>query len=427
MEGRVAAGARPEERAVTVTVLTTAIKEILEGEPAFRDLWVRGEVSNWKRHTSGHCYFTLKDAGATVRCVMFRGRASTLAFRPSDGMAVLVRGEIGVFPRDGAYQLYAHAMDPAGLGSLHQAFEELKARLRLEGLFAEEAKRPLPLLPRRVALVTSATGAALRDMLQIATRRNPAVQLALVPALVQGPDAPASLVEALGKAGGIVGADVVIIGRGGGSLEELWAFNDETVARAIRACPVPVVSAVGHETDFTIADFAADRRAPTPSAAVELVVPDRQVLLGQVEAVGKRADRAMRALLDRERGRLARALRGPLARPEGALEAQRNRLMRAMARLHAWGRVASERRRGQVGTLAGRLDAMSPLAVLARGYAVCRDDSGTIVRAPSQAPVGSDVDVIVRDGRLRARVLAHGPAVGHSVAARQGLKVAPAN
>lgn len=408
---REAAMGREPEQALSVSALTLVVKGLLEGHPTLRDFWVEGEISNFKLHTSGHMYFTLKDDAAMLRCVMFRARAQRVAFLPAHGMKVLLRGQIGVFERDGSYQCYAQEMVPSGIGALNLAFEQLKQRLGAEGLFAAALKRPLPRLPRRVVLVTSPTGAALRDMIRVAGRRCPSVELILVPALVQGPEAPAALVRALGWSVWLA-PDVVIVARGGGSLEELWAFNDESVARAIRACPVPVVSGVGHETDFTIADFVADHRAPTPSGAAELVVPDRAALLSELGALHRGLGIAMRVRLQRQRQRLRQfASRGPLAHPQGAFAAQRTRLRLAGTRLISAGRVGVQAARSRLETGAGRLYALSPLGVFSRGFAVCRLPDGTVVRAPDQAPVGDTVEVLVERGRLRARVEAHGPAV----------------
>ncbi len=398
------------DAALSVSELTALIKGLLEGAPALRDLWVAGEVSNFKHHTSGHMYFTLKDEAAVLRCVMFRAQAERVPFRPQNGLRVLVRGRLGVFERDGAYQCYAQQMAPAGLGSLHLAFEQLKARLAAEGLFAEAAKRPLPRLPRLVAVVTSPTGAAWQDILRVAQHRCPSVGLVLVPALVQGVDAPASLLAALSLAPAS-GAEVVVLARGGGSLEELWAFNDEALARAIRACPLPVVAGVGHETDFTIADFAADRRAPTPSGAAELVVPERAALRAELAAKGEAARRATVVRLQRLRQRLAAAARGPLSRPEAAFTAQRLRLGHVSVRLQGAGRLRVDRGAAEWRTAAGRLHALSPLGVLSRGFAVCRLPDGRLVRRPADAPLGTAVEVLVERGRLRARVEGHGPAL----------------
>ncbi len=398
------------EAALTVTQVTAVVKGLIEGDAGLKDVWVTGEVSNFKHHTSGHMYFTLKDETAVLRCVIFRSQAQALRFRPQNGLRVLLRGRIGVFERDGAYQCYGQDMTPAGLGSLHLAFEQLRDRLAAEGLFSEALKRPLPRLPRRVALITSPTGAALRDMLRIAGRRCPAVGLVLIPALVQGPDAPAAIVRALDLASG-VGADVVVLARGGGSLEELWAFNDEVVARAIRACPLPVVSGVGHETDFTIADFAADRRAPTPSAAAELVVPDREALQAAVRALAAAAEMAVAGCLRHLRQRLTAAARGPLSRPEAAFRASRLRLDHAAGRLHTAGHARGQKARADWRSAAGRLHALSPLGVLGRGFSVCRLRGGKLVRRPVDAPLGAVVEVLLQSGRLDAQVTGHGPGI----------------
>ncbi len=393
----------------TVSQLTARVQAVVEGAPDLRDFWVAGEISNFRHHTSGHMYFTLKDEGATLRCVIFRARAERLPFRPANGMRVQLRGQLRVYAPDGSYQCYGAEMRPDGMGSLHIAFEQLKERLAREGLFATERKRGLPRLPRRVLVVTSPNAAALRDVVQIARGRWAAVELVLVPAAVQGAEAPAAIVRAL-RACGRVDADVVLLVRGGGSLEELWAFNDEAVARAIRACPLPVVTGVGHETDFTIADFAADRRAPTPSGAAELVVPDQRALRGEVAAAGGRAEQALRARLRQARQRLAGLARGPLARPEAAFRAQRTRWTHLQVRLAAGGQARVAEGRSAWRHAAGRLEALSPLAVLSRGFAVCRLADGTVVRRPAQAALGEPVEILVQEGRLWGRVERHGPA-----------------
>jgi|SRR5579872_51386 len=481
---------------MTVTEVTRLVKERLDTAPTLRDLRVEGEISNLKCPPSGHLYFTLKDAGATLRCVMFRTGASRLCFTPTDGLKTLVRGSLSVFERDGQYQLYISEMEPAGLGSLYLAFEQLKKKLSAEGLFDTAKKRPLPLLPRCVALVTSPTGAAVQDMIRITQRRFPNIHLVVVPVLVQGPAAPADIVRGLGLVPH-TGADVVIVGRGGGSLEELWAFNDEAVARAICACPIPVVSAVGHETDTTIADFVADLRAPTPSGAAELVVPERAALEGWVATAAARITTILRHRLQRERTRLTSLrTRRVLCDPLAALAAPRQRVDTVVLRLSTIGQtlVAKQRAKWTVatgrlttlaGTLAttrrdklqavagrlataasamtknrrvtldgaiqrlpvagrtittsrditlrsvaerlsasvhtlttdrraiwrvaaGRLNALSPLAVLARGFSVCCTPDGTVVRRAAQAPADSTVEIILADGSLDCRVVAHG-------------------
>lgn len=390
---------------LSVRDLTLHVKRLLERDQLLQAVWVRGEISNFKWHSSGHIYFTLKDETSQVKCVMFRSSAQRLRFRPDNGMQVLVHGNVTVFERDGAYQLYAVEMDPAGVGALHLEYEQLKRRLAEEGLFAEELKRPLPLLPRRVGIITAPTGAAIRDMITIARRRFPSVRLVVAPAMVQGAEAPGSLIRGLELMGRISDVDVIIIGRGGGSLEDLWAFNDEGLARAIRACPVPVVSAVGHETDFTIADFAADLRAPTPSAAAELVVPSRSELQGTVDGLRIRLASAARRIVERKRIRLRGLAERPvLERPQGRLLQDRQRLDDLIRRLgYVGGQMLGGHRRELRG-LAGRLDALSPLAVLSRGYAIARAESGRVIKEAAQVTVGDSVQVMLHKGQLHCRV-----------------------
>ncbi len=390
---------------LTVRELTRYVKDLLDEDPLLRSVWVQGEISNFKWHHSGHIYFTLKDEVAQVKVVMFRSYANRLRFRPENGMQVIVQGNVTVFERDGVYQLYAAAMEPYGLGALHLEFEQLKRRLAAEGLFDEALKRPIPRLPRAVGLVTAPTGAAIRDMITVARRRFPGMRLVLAPALVQGPDAPESLIRALGLVARVPEVDVVIIGRGGGSLEDLWAFNDERLARAIRACPVPVVSAVGHETDYTIADFAADLRAPTPSAAAELVVPSRSELLGVVDGLRIRLSTAARRSVERRRIRLRALTERPvLQRPQGRVLQDRQRLDGLVRRLEYLGGSLLAARRRELGGLAGRLEALSPLAVLARGYAIARTEEGRVVKDAAQLQVGDRLDVLLHRGSVRCQV-----------------------
>ncbi|MFZ5823216.1 MAG: exodeoxyribonuclease VII large subunit [Bacillota bacterium] len=390
---------------LSVRDLTLYVKRLLERDQLLSAVWVRGEISNFKWHTSGHIYFTLKDESSQIKCVMFRSSAQRLRFRPENGMQVLVHGNVSVFERDGAYQLYAVEMEPAGLGALHLEFEQLKRRLAEEGLFDEALKRPLPALPRRVGIITAPTGAAIRDMITVARRRFPSVRLVVAPAVVQGAEAPVSLIRALELTARLPDVDVIIIGRGGGSLEDLWGFNDEGLARAIRSCPVPVVSAVGHETDFTIADFAADLRAPTPSAAAELVVPSRSELQGQVDSWRIRLASAARRIVERKRIRLKGLAERPvLQRPEGRLMQDRQRLDELIRRLgYVGGQMLSGHRRELKG-LAGRLDALSPLAVLSRGYAIAREGSGRVIKEAGQVSVGDPIQVMLHRGQLHCRV-----------------------
>ncbi|HWI66002.1 MAG TPA: exodeoxyribonuclease VII large subunit [Symbiobacteriaceae bacterium] len=390
---------------VTVRELTMYIKRLLENDSRLASVWVRGEISNFKWHTSGHLYFTLKDETTAIKCVMFRSAAQRLRFKPDNGMQVLLFGNVTVYERDGAYQLYAQEMEPAGVGALHLQYEQLKRKLEAEGLFDPALKRRLPMLPRRVGIVTATTGAAVRDMISICRRRFPGVRLLISPALVQGAEAPASLIRALGLVAQEPEVDVVIIGRGGGSLEDLWAFNDEALARAIRACPVPVVSAVGHETDFTIADFAADLRAPTPSAAAELVVPSRLDLQSTIDSLKLRLVSLTRRVIERKRYRLrALAERPVLQRPQGRLLQDRQRLDDLVRRLGFAGGRRIERSRQRLGGLAGRLDALSPLAVLSRGYSITKNADGHVIRNTKETQVGETVSIMLHKGTLQARV-----------------------
>lgn len=376
---------------------------MIETDALLQQVQVRGEISNFKRHSSGHLYFSLKDESSVLSCVCFRGQASALEFEPEEGQQVLAYGSITVYEPQGRYQLVVVHMRLDGLGELHRRFEQLKARLEAEGLFAPERKRPLPRFPHTIALCTSPTGAAVRDMTNILSRRFPLARILIVPALVQGDQAPASLVAALQRA---VQAkpDVIIIGRGGGSLEDLWAFNEEVVARAIFACPVPVVSAVGHETDVTISDLVADLRAPTPSAAAELVVPEVQDLQRHLHALGDRTRSALTTLAQRQQVRLARLEQHPvLAHPETLLAPWMQRLDEATSRTVG---ALGEQVQGfhhRLARLAASLKALDPRQVLERGYSICqRTRDRVLVSRVALAPPGERVEVTVSDGALVA-------------------------
>lgn len=395
-------------RIISVYELTRTIKSKLENDSGLQRLWVRGEISNFTHHSSGHMYFTMKDSRAQIRCVMFRSDNRTLRFRPENGMQVIAAGDIGVYEPAGVYQLYVKALQPDGLGALHLAFEQLKRRLAAEGLFDEARKRPLPLLPRRIGIITSPTGAAIRDIIRVSRRRFPNLTLVVAPVLVQGEEAPEQIVTAIQRMNDHGRVDVLIVGRGGGSLEDLWAFNDERVARAIYASRVPVVSAVGHEIDFTISDFVADVRAPTPSAAAEIVVPSRLEL---VAALGSLRIRLVRALQNRwrlQRDRLERlASRPVLRRPLDGIHREQQRLDEQLRRLQAAMRRDLDERRGRLLALAARLEALSPLAVLQRGYSLTFTvPGGRLVRSARQVGVGDQLDIRVVDGTIHCQVLA---------------------
>ncbi len=394
-------GSRP----LTVTELTNYINNIFAADPLLSKLRVSGEISNFKHHSSGHMYFTLKDAGSALRCVMFRFANQRLTFRPSDGMKVIAGGKLAVFERDGQYQLYVDSLLPEGVGSLFAAFHELKQKLAAEGLFDAAAKKKLPRLPSRIALITSPTGAAVRDFLTTAARRFPQAEILIVPVLVQGPEAPRQIEQALQFINTVPGVEVVVLARGGGSIEELWAFNDEAVARAIYASGIPVVSAIGHETDFTIADFVADVRAATPTAAAELVVPDRRELERQLDGTaGRLAAHLVRRLREDRRYLEKLAASRVLARPAERLLQYGQYLDGLESRLIS---EAAYRRQGcqaRLDLLAARLLALNPEAVLARGYALCLDSGGRVVREAGCVAPGESIEVRLGKGALSATV-----------------------
>lgn len=392
---------------LTVSQVNFFIKSLLESDGRLNDILVTGEISNFTDHyRSGHLYFSLKDEKSVLKAVMFAGSARQLKFRPADGMKVIVRGRISVYEPSGQYQLYAEEMQPDGLGALSIAYEQLKSRLEQEGLFDPERKRPLPGYPRRIGVITSPTGAAVRDILQIAARRWPMAEIIFSPALVQGEGAPAQLIAALRAMNLQNACDVIILGRGGGSLEDLWAFNDEGLARAVAASGIPVVSAVGHETDFTICDFVADLRAPTPSAAAELVTPDireeKQRLRAYHDYFLERAEKDVASL--RQRLDLL-AQDSLLGRPELFLEPQKQRLGILFGGL--MGAVTEKlfRCRSELALAAEKLDALSPLKVLSRGYSVAKDQNGKLITAARELSPGDRISLRFASGEATAEII----------------------
>ncbi len=390
----------------TVGDLTAYIRELFELDYRLQDVRVEGEISNFTQARSGHLYFTLKDENAQLKCVMWRSNAERLRFRPSDGDAIVARGHISVYEVGGVYQLYTQSLSPTGRGDLALAFERLKQRLAEEGLFDPEHKQPLPRFPRKIGVVTSADAAALRDILNVLRRRSPFLSVLIAPALVQGDAAPNQIVRSLQWLDARDDVDTIIVARGGGSIEDLWAFNDEGVVRAIFAAHHPVISGVGHETDFTIADFVADVRAPTPSAAAELAAPDVAELRPHVQTLGTAVYRHMQTILEQERWQvqsLVRSLRhlGPQARLAGSrqqVDGLTGRLEQAIVR-HL------ERRRGRLDMARARLNAVGPLATLSRGYAIVRrEDDGRIVRSVGDVTAGDQLRVRVADGSFDAAV-----------------------
>ncbi len=394
-----------ERPVFSVTELNHMVKHLLDGEPALQGIFVRGELSNYKIYPSGHHYFTLKDQEGALRCVMFRGQASRLRFRPESGMQVIAGGRVTVFPRDGAYQLYCDTLTPEGVGDLAAAFEQLKNRLYGEGLFDPAHKRPLPPFPERIAVVTSSAGAAVHDIVRILRRRYPIAKVVLLPVRVQGAEAPPEIAGAIRYADKWNIGDVMIVGRGGGSMEDLWAFNDERVARAIYQCTTPVISAVGHEPDVTIADYVADARASTPSNGAEIAVPDQEELLRWLRGAGDRMGHLESRRLDALRQRLEelsgkRVLTDHLA----YVQDKRMDLLHLQQRLGdvAQARVGDKRER--FSALSAALDAMSPLKVLGRGYAVARGEDGRILKSWRDVSAGNAVSVTLGEGGFAARV-----------------------
>jgi len=396
----------PPTHYFTVSQITNYIKDLFEIDFVLQDLWVEGEVSNFTRSAAGHVYFTLKDETASIRCVMWRSLVARQGYLPSNGEAILAHGHISVYEVQGTYQLYVDYLQPAGLGTLYLQFEALKKRLEAEGLFASERKRPLPLFPRCLGVVTSPTGAALRDILHVLGRRYPLVEVILAPTLVQGDEAPPQIVAAIEALNQHTDAEAIIVARGGGSLEELWAFNDERVARAIYSSRLPVISGVGHETDLTIADFVADVRAPTPSAAAEIAVPDQGELW---------------ETLNSRRNRLVMLMRQQIAERRGAVESQE----RILSRLSPQTQIATHRQRIDDLTRAAsaslahqlalqrerlrghllHLQSLSPFATLDRGYSITRQlGTGEIVKSVAQVTAGDRIETQVSDGKFESLV-----------------------
>lgn len=433
-----------ESQVLTVEQLNRHIRQLIEGELSL--VWVQGEISNFKAHTSGHYYFSLKDAKSQISAVMFRGHNSRLKFRPTDGLQVLVRGRVTVYEPRGNYQIAAEMMEPVGAGALQKAYEQLKAKLKAEGLFDPSRKRPLPAFPRHIAIVTSPTGAAIRDMMNVLARRNKMVPVTLIPTIVQGEGSAEKITAALGQALKLPDVDVIIVGRGGGSIEDLWAFNDETLARAIAASPVPVISAVGHEIDFTIADFVADVRAPTPSAAAELVVKNTADLVQSLSSLKRLLWNSLQKHLTHDKQKLA-SLQVRLVDPKRRLQDLMQRrdelstrlqqevlklfekrrlrvrlnesklvspdvvIQRLKSRIEKYqivsrGRMQTllERARASVHRQMSMLETLSPLKTVERGYSVTRKGK-TVVTSVKQVKVGDELSIRLADGEIKTQVI----------------------
>jgi exodeoxyribonuclease VII large subunit len=394
-----------ENKIYEVSQINEYIKSMLDSDELLGSVCVRGELSNYKIYPSGHHYFTMKDAEGSLRCVMFRGNAMRLRFRPENGMKVLAMGRVTVFPRDGAYQLYCTELSPDGVGDLYVAFEQLKQKLAAEGLFSQERKKPLPVYPHRIAIITSGAGAAVMDMLRILGKRYPLSKVMILPVRVQGAEAPAEIAGAIRYANRWKIADVILTGRGGGSMEDLWAFNDERVARAIFESDIPVVSAVGHEPDVTISDFVADLRAATPSNGAELIAPDQNDLRAQLLHDQARMGTAMNRLIKSSRQTLsALSSKRVLQSPVNYLEDKRMQLDYSQKQLIAASRqLLANKRQGFI-RLTSALDAMSPLKVLGRGYSIVKGESGSVIQSASEVSLGQRIHVRMRQGSLVAAV-----------------------
>lgn len=391
--------------ALTVTQLNNYIKALMDSDDLLSSVAIRGEISNFKLHSSGHMYFTLKDEGSEIAAVMFRGRASTLTFRPQSGMRVTVYGQVTVYEATGKYQIYVNTMVNDGAGAMYEQYMRLLAKLKAEGLFAAERKKPLPKFPKRIGIVTSPTGAAVRDMINVTGRRFSGAELVISPALVQGVDAPADLCRALTLLDTAGDCDVIIIGRGGGSAEDLWAFNDEALVRTVAACNTPIISAVGHETDTTLCDYAADMRAPTPSAAAEMAVPDSTALLRLVDERSETIEGRMRDTLAGYFNRVeSMSARLEALSPTARLEKDRDRVRAAAEMIETKMRAELERKRLMLSAAVGRLEEVNPLAVLRRGYGMTLDKEGHVVSSVNTLSVGDKVTVRLSDGSVSAVV-----------------------
>ncbi len=396
----------PGMEVLSVSDLTRCIRGVIESEDLFYDVWVRGEISNLVKHSSGHVYFSMKDETALIRGVMWSNSARNLSFGLSNGMRVLARGRVSVYEKQGQYQLSVSEIMPDGVGALYTALEQLKAKLQSEGIFDPTNKRAIPAFPQKIAIITSRTAAALRDMVSIARRRMPSADLLLVPALMQGAGSESSVVDALNLAGALDSIDVIVLGRGGGSIEDLWTFNSEAVVRAIYSCPIPIVSAIGHETDFTLADMVADLRAPTPSAAMELILPDRDELLERLQSTEESLVGSIRSIISRKQAELDLILRSQAFRyPERMLQGKCQSLDMITEHLVRSFDAKVAACENRLAKASASLQTLSPLSILARGYGVVRRVSdASVIKTASSVSAGDSIEVLLSDGRLVAEI-----------------------
>ncbi|NSW91356.1 MAG: exodeoxyribonuclease VII large subunit [Firmicutes bacterium] len=391
---------------LTVSELNRYIKEILSRDLILANLWVKGEISNYKYHYSGHMYFTLKDEKSLIKCVMFKGQTYGLKFLPENGIKVMARGYVSVFERDGQYQLYIEEMQPDGLGSLYLAFEQLKKKLEAEGLFDKSVKKKLPYLPKSIGVITSSTGAVIRDIINVVSRRFPNIEIKLYPVAVQGEQAAPMISRAIKVLNRLNCVDVIILARGGGSLEELWPFNEEIVARSIYESNIPIISAVGHETDFTVADFVADVRAPTPSAAAEIVVPEKRILKQKTADLKLRLQNALLKSININRVRYAR-LAGSIAfrQPYNRINQERIRLDNLGRYMYNALLTQKEKAKMRIVFLIDKLDMLSPLNVLARGYGIVRSKpDNKLIKSANDVKSGDEIEIALKDGVIDASV-----------------------
>lgn len=394
------------QEVLSITQLNEYIRGRMDTDPLLTQVAVRGEISNYKLYPSGHHYFTLKDESSALKCVMFKGNAIRLRFRPENGMKIIAMGRVTVFPRDGAYQLYCAAMAMDGIGDLYAAFEQLKKKLEAQGLFDPTHKKPLPKYPGTIGIITSSAGAAVHDMLRILRKRYPLTRVRLLPVRVQGAEAPGEIAAAIGYANHYKLADLLIVGRGGGSIEDLWAFNDERVAQAIYASNIPVISAVGHEPDVTISDFVADLRAATPSNAAELAVPDQDALRQNLDAMSTAMAVALNRQLKAARQHLNTLAQSPVLRnPTGYIQQQGKGLELLKNRLISAQNQAINQKKQRYIAAVSKLDAMSPLKVLTRGYSVAQTSAGEVLRSVRQVELGERVSIRLTDGIVSATVM----------------------
>lgn len=390
---------------VTVTQLNNYVKRVLENNTYLKNIWIKGEISNLKKHSSGHIYLTLKDEGSVLRAVMFRSATLSLRFLPENGMKILARGRISVYERDGQYQLYIEEMQPDGIGALHIAYEQLKTKLSEEGLFDEKFKNPIPKYPEAVGVITAATGAAVRDIINVLKRRYPLAKIKLRPVTVQGETSAREIANAISFFNEHKLADVLIVGRGGGSIEDLWSFNEEIVARSVFASDIPIISAVGHETDFTICDFVADLRAPTPSAAAEIAVPSASSLFEKISSAKTALIYHMNHKLERYLQLLERIMRSPaLSSFDGLISDLNMRLAQAEKALEQSVETKLKQKSDSMAMLLGKLDALSPLKVLSRGYSLASTKDGALLTSQKQVNAGDEISVRLNDGSIICEV-----------------------